>query len=147
MMRAEAEAAVEVIREENAHVTRDLQIQLNSGTVLSARDLLDNAPDAMMLISANGTIEYGNRAASELFGYSEGQLEGLHHDVLVPDRYSQKHAEHMSEYVASPSRRPMGGHVRTPALRKDSTEFLIRASLTAIETQSGTFVMCTIRTL
>ncbi len=145
MMRAEAEAAVENIREQNAHVTRDLQIQLNSGSVLSGRDLLDNAPDAMMLVSSQGIIEYGNVAASDLFGYGPGELEGLQHDVLVPYRFLKKHAEHMTEYIANPSRRPMGGHVRTPAIKKDSTEFLIRASLTAIETQSGTVVMCTIR--
>ena len=145
MMRAEAETVVENIRVENAHVTKDLQIQLNSGSVLSARDLLDNAPDAMMLVSASGKIEYTNVAASELFGYEMGELQGMDHNALVPLRFTKKHTAHMAEYVQNPSRRPMGGHLRTAAIRKDSTEFLIRASLTAIETLAGPVVMCTIR--
>jgi PAS domain S-box-containing protein len=99
----------------------------------------------MMLVSANGKIEYSNQAANELFGYDREELHGKDHNALIPERYVRKHAEHMSDYVKRPSRRPMGGHLRTAAVRKDTTEFLISASLTAIETQTGTVVMCTIR--
>ena len=145
MMRSESEAAVEVLRAENEHYVKDLKIELNSGSLLSAKDLLDMAPDAMMLISEKGVIEYSNQAACEMFGFETGELHGLDHDVIVPSRYKKKHAVHVDDYIQNPSRRPMGGHLRTAALRKDSTEFLIRASLTAVNTASGTIVMCLIR--
>jgi PAS domain S-box-containing protein len=145
MMRSESEAAVEVLKAENEHYLKDLQIELNSGSLLSAKNLLDLAPDAMMLITENGIIEYSNQAACELFGFEAGELHGLDHEVIVPMRYKNKHAVHVEDYIQNPSRRPMGGHLRTAALRKDSTEFLIRASLTAINAESGTVVMCLIR--
>ena len=145
MMRSESEAAVETLRAENEHYVKDLKIELNSGSLLSAKDLLDLAPDAMMLISESGIIEYSNQAAYELFGYEQNELHGKDHNVLVPSRFTKKHTMHVEDYIQHPSRRPMGGHLRTPAIRKDATEFLIRASLTAITTQSGSIVMCLIR--
>jgi len=39
----------------------------------------------------------------------------------------------------------MGEHFDTPAMRKDGSEFLIRASLAVIESPAGMHAICVIR--
>ena len=145
MMRAEREEAVEALRRENEQLVRELQVKVASGSVSIYRDLLENAPDAMLLVKESGVIEHANAAARELFGYEKDELQGADLIQLIPSRYRDQHGEHREEYIRDPQRRQMGSHLETPALHKDGSEFLVRASLSAINTGNGTLVTCALR--
>jgi len=147
MLRAERESAVEALRRENDHLVQQLRAQ--SGTLGAAfyRDLLEQAPDAMLVVTEDGKIEYANEAANELFGYSKDGLSGKDLLSLIPQRFRDRHVEHREAYVQDPARRQMGEHLETPAIKKDGTEFPIRASLSAIQTPDGLTVMCVVRSL
>jgi PAS domain S-box-containing protein len=145
VLRAESEAAVEALRRENEHLVQELRARGASGDVSLYHDILENAPDAMILVTETGRIDYANVAARELFGYEKDELQGGSVDGLIPPRFRAKHAEHREEYVRDPQRRQMGLHLETPALHKDGTEFPIRAALSAIATPSGMVVMSVIR--
>lgn len=144
VMRAEREAALEALRLENEELVKGLQAQSASGTVLY-RDLLENAPDAIILVTENGSIEYANTAAQELFGYEKDELVGKSISVLVPPVFRSGHGEHIAEYIGNPMRREMGEHLDTPAVAKDGTEFPVRAALSAITTPTGMLVTCVVR--
>ncbi|MGY2743378.1 diguanylate cyclase (GGDEF)-like protein/PAS domain S-box-containing protein [Arthrobacter sp. UYCu723] len=45
--------------------------------------LLEQGPDAFLLLTADGTITYVNAAAECLFGYSREQLRGVPHHILL----------------------------------------------------------------
>ncbi|MET3921411.1 EAL domain-containing protein [Arthrobacter sp. UYEF20] len=45
--------------------------------------LLEQGPDAFLLLTADGTIAYVNAAAECLFGYSREQLLGVQHNILL----------------------------------------------------------------
>jgi len=145
MMRAENEATLETLRLENASVVSELQIQLSSGTSLSSRTVLENAPDSILLVSTSGIIEFANEAAQDMFGYGKDEMEGLEHNLLVPVRLRDRHAEMSQEYIRDPGRRSMGIHMQTPALHKNGLEFSISATLSAIESSTGPVVMCVVR--
>ncbi len=144
MMRSESKAALQELRQANQNLVKELQAQSSSGTTFY-RDLLENAPDAMILVTEAGLIEYGNLAAHELFGYDREELNGLDLLALVPLRFQQRHVQHRLEFVRDPARRQMGEHVETPAVTKNAQEFPIRAALSAITTPAGLIVMCVIR--
>jgi PAS domain S-box-containing protein len=146
VMRAEREAAVDALRRENDELVKQLHEKGGADSSLY-HDLLENAPDAIMLVTETGEIEYANLAAQELFGYEKGEAQGHHVSELVPPRYRDRHGAHISEYVADPKRREMGVHLETPAVRKDGTEFLIRAALSAMTTPSGMIITCVIRSV
>jgi len=145
MMRSEREQALEVLRKENEQLVRELQSKVASGTNSIYRELIENAPDAMLLVRQTGIIEQANFAARELFGYSREELLGADVTLLMPVKFREQHAQHREDYVREPQRRQMGSHLETPALRKDGSEFLIRASLSAISTTQGMLITCAIR--
>ena len=145
VLRSERETALEALRQENAHLVRQLNSQAASGDASLYQELMDNAPDAMILVLEDGTIQYGNVVAHELFGYDPGELDGLHLLALIPERVHKIHIAHREDYISNPQRRQMGEHQDTPALRKDGVEISIRAALSAIETPTGLVVICVIR--
>jgi PAS domain S-box-containing protein len=144
-MRFESEAAVQSLREENEALVEKLRHEHTSTGGATFRDLLENAPDAMIVISSLGTVEYANAAALELFGYKEEELVGQDLLRLVPERFRDQHTQHREDYILHPDRRQMGEHLETPALHKDGHEFSIRAALSATTVLESTSVICAIR--
>jgi len=145
VLRAEQEAAVDALRRENEELVRKLEEGASAGPSAFYRELIENAPDAMILVSEDGLVELANSAACKLFGYEPGELEGSDLIALVPESLREKHKRHRADYVSDPQRREMGEHLETPAMRKDGSVFSVRASLSAISTPKGLVVTCAIR--
>ncbi len=145
MMRAEREKAVEDLRRENEELLHELQLQGSSGSVFSYRDMLENAPDAMILVDEKGIIEFANIAAQELFGFNPDEMQGLDHTCTVPERFHEIHNKLVDDYFHNPVRHPMGVHMKTPAKRKDGSEFLMRASLSVVQSSGGLLTFCIVR--
>src|SRR5260370_8416905 len=51
------------------------------------RDLLESAPDAMVIVNKKGEIVLVNSQTEKLFGYFLQELLGLPPDMLVPTRF------------------------------------------------------------
>jgi PAS domain S-box-containing protein len=98
-----------------------------------ARSALDAAPDAMVIIDSGGVIRYANRQVSALFGYSYDEVIGKRVELLMPERYRQRHLGHREAYFSSIRTRPMGLGLDLFGLRRDGTEFPVEISLSPIE--------------
>lgn len=145
-LRAQQEEALNELREQNAKLLSDLRAAAAVAEVGSLNfEIIENAPDAMILVSAEGIVQSGNGAARELFGYEGRQMEGISLLKLIPERYRERHREHREEYVQDPRRRSMGEHLETHALRKDGTEILVRGALSAMPTPAGLLITCVLR--
>ncbi|MEV4351952.1 ATP-binding protein [Actinoplanes sp. NPDC049596] len=107
--------------------------------------LLDAAPDAIVAVTADGTINLINAHAEHLFGYRREELLGQPVELLVPDRFREPHPGHRDRYFSHPKRRPMGGGLALSARRKDGSEFPVEISLSALETDHGVIVSAAIR--
>lgn len=138
-------AALEALRRENEQLVREFQLKVASGTSSWYYDLLENAPDAMILVSVEGLITYANLAATEMFGYAQDELRGKDLLCLIPNRFRERHTEHRIAYMEEPQRRQMGEHLETPAVHCDGTEFIVRAALSAIDSPTGMIIACAIR--
>jgi PAS domain S-box-containing protein len=144
-MRRENELTLQNLRAENEALVAKLRGEQMAAGGTSYKELLAYAPDAMLMISGQGLIEYANKAALDLFGYQESELIGQELLCLVPHRFRAQHLNHRNAYMLHPDRRQMGEHLETPALHRDGSEFSIRAALAAITTAEHTSVICTIR--
>ncbi|MGH9276532.1 MAG: diguanylate cyclase [Acidimicrobiales bacterium] len=109
------------------------------------RDVVEAAPDALLVVDHHGTIELVNRQAEVLFGYPRDELIGQPVELLVPDRAKAVHPSRRAWYFAHPRTRPMGAGLDLTAQRKDATEVPVDISLSPLETERGMVVAVAIR--
>ncbi len=109
------------------------------------RQLVEFAPDAMVVVGQGGQIILVNEQTERCFGYSRDELLGQNLSVLVPERFRAAHAEFFADYLASPRVRQMGGGLELFGLRKDGSEFPAEISLNPLQTEEGILASSAIR--
>ncbi len=95
----------------------------------AAGALLDAAPDAMILVDANGAIRLVNERAERMFGYSRRELLGRSATMLLPDDVR----------AAREIQRDVYG------LRRDGSRFPAEISVSAVVTDAGKLVTAVVR--
>jgi PAS domain S-box-containing protein len=112
---------------------------------LSLDQILESAPDAMLIIGTTGEIVYLNTLASSLFGYARNELLGRSIECLVPPEVRAEHSTHRREFFQSPRARLMETGLELYGLRKDGSRFPVEISLSPLQTPAGTLVLGAIR--
>src|SRR5262249_10499433 len=118
-----------------------------SATVAEARvrSLLEEAPDAIVVVTRSGQITLVNRQTELLFGYTRAELLHQGIELLVPERLRSLHQRHRQRYATHPRTRPMGTELELWGRRKDGSEFPVQISLSSWETAGEGAVIGTIR--
>ena len=109
------------------------------------KDLLESAPDAMIIVNRDGDIVLANRRAITLFGWSREELLGQKIEMLMPERFRGHHPSQRGAFFSQPQARAMGQNQELAGLRKDGSEFPVEISLSPIETEEGLLVSSAIR--
>jgi PAS domain S-box-containing protein len=101
-------------------------------TAAALNQLLDIAPDALIVVESTGAIVMANEQALTCFGYSQEELQHQPIEILIPMRLRTLHIDHRQHYFDQPHARPMGAGFQLFAQRKDGTEFPVDISLRPI---------------
>jgi len=108
--------------------------------------IIDNLPDAKVVIDEDGTIVMTNRQTELMFGYPREQMLGQPVEVLLPERFRAKHTEHRGRYSEDPRTRPMGlADMPLWGRRKSGAEFRVEIMLAPIVIPAGSFTIGIIR--
>ena len=93
------------------------------------RQVVESAPNAMVMINGAGTIEMVNAQAERVFGYDREELLGQPIEMLVPQRFRGNHPSLRGSFFTDPKSRPMGAGRDLYGLKKDGSEFPIEIGL------------------
>jgi len=109
------------------------------------RNLLENAPDSMVIVNRMGQIVLVNAQTEKLFGYWREELLGRPLETLTPECFREKHVRDRTRYSTSPQIRPMGMELELYGRRKDGSEFPVEISLAPMQSDEGMLISSTIR--
>lgn len=101
------------------------------------RQVIEGAPNAMLIVDSEGRLELVNAQAERLFGYQREELIGQPVELLLPERFRQSHQGYRRQFQAAPEARQMGTGRELFARRKDGAEVPVEIGLNPIMTDTG----------
>lgn len=108
------------------------------------RQVIECAPNGMVMVDQTGKIALVNAEIEKSFGYSRDELLGQPIEILVPHSFRAHHPEYRNGFIKNPLARPMGAGRDLFGLRKDGTEFPVEIGLNPFETDQGMMVLGTV---
>jgi PAS domain S-box-containing protein len=110
----------------------------------NCHDVLEAAPDAMLVVNRAGEVVAANQQAQKLYGYGHEQLIGRVVESLIPARLRDRHRQHRENFFANPETKFMQV-LDIFAERSDGSEIPVDVSLSRLPTGSETFAISAIR--
>lgn len=110
-----------------------------------SQSLFEFSPDAIIVAAADGRIVRVNSQIEKIFGYSKDELLDKSVEILLPDRFKERHAVHRVNYFADPRSRPIGSGLELFGRHKNGGEFPIDIMLSPVKTKDGTVALGVIR--
>jgi protein-histidine pros-kinase len=130
----EAAGFLSMGRDITDEVTLALELESSQAYI---RAVLESAPDAMVIVNAEGEIQLANAATEKLFGYGREELKGRHAEMLIPDRHRDRHPGNPTAFFSEPPVRPMDAGLELTGRRKDGVEFPVQISLSPFQAEEG----------
>ena len=108
------------------------------------RLVVEAAPNAMIMVNAEGRITLVNTQAETVFGYTREELIGHPIEMLVPERFRSHHMGYRHGYFGDARARPIGAGRELFGRRKDGSEVPVEIGLNPIHTSEGLLVLASI---
>ena len=109
------------------------------------QQLIESAPDAMLVVDERGAIVFANRRCEALCGRPRAELLGQPVESLVPAGARTAHPQHRLSYGADPRARPMGAGLELRLVTGDGREVPVDISLSPFERGGRHLVAAAIR--
>ena len=108
------------------------------------RQVVEAAPDGMVMVNAQGTVVLVNAALERLVGWPRDQLIGTTIERLMPEAVRGAHGGWMAAFFAAPQARDMAARRELYAQRLDGSRFPVEIGLNPMEVDGAPHVLATI---
>lgn len=111
--------------------TRGQHLEIDDSTLSG---LVDDAPDAVVVVDAAMTVRYVNPAVRAVLGYEPDELLGQDYSVLIPEHLRSTHVVNHALFMSDPSARPMGSGLALRARCRDGSTIPVEIALVPLRT-------------
>jgi PAS domain S-box-containing protein len=102
------------------------------------QQIVEHSGNAILFADREGLIRLWNRGAQEMFGYSASEALGQPLDIIIPERWRERHAEGYRQAMATGTTRYARRVLAVPAVRKGGTRLSIEFTIVLVRAASGT---------
>jgi PAS domain S-box-containing protein len=96
------------------------------------------APDAIIYADAQGLIQFWNRSAERVFGFSEAEALGKTLDIIIPESLRGRHWQgYRATMQTGNTRYGVGETLAVPAMRKDGQRISIEFTILPFRDDAG----------
>ena len=97
-----------------------------------------DAPDAIIYADAQGLIQFWNRSAERIFGFSEAEALGKTLDIIIPENLRGRHWQgYRATMQTGNTRYGVGETLAVPAMRKDGQRISIEFTILPFGDDAG----------
>ncbi|BCR04879.1 signal transduction histidine kinase [Desulfuromonas versatilis] len=101
------------------------------------RQIIDQAPDAVLFSDREGIIRLWNRGCELVFGYSAAEALGQSLDLIIPERLRGRHWEGYWRVMETGETRYGTDLLSVPALHRDGHQLSCAFSIVMLKDEQG----------
>ncbi|MCH9757096.1 MAG: EAL domain-containing protein [Gammaproteobacteria bacterium] len=106
--------------------------------------LTDELPLGIFLVDEKAAVQYCNKTAIKLFGYTESELLNKDIKQLLPSKLRSKHPALVKKYMKMPSVRRFGENRNIQGQTKEGNILQLDITLFPLSTTDGELVVCSV---
>ena len=106
------------------------------------KQLVNNAPDAILISDLKGLISFWNNGAAQMFGYTSAEAVGQSLDLIIPENLRSRHWEGYWRVMASGETKYKTGLLSSPGVRKDGSRVSLEFSMVLLRDEAGGMLGC-----
>ena len=105
------------------------------------RQLVTQAPDAIVYADDQGVIRLWNAGAELIFGYTEDEAIGKSLDIIIPENQRKRHWDGYGQTLATAvTRYGAGSLLSVPAIRKNGSRLSVEFTILPFHGEAGKIV-------
>ncbi len=105
------------------------------------RQLVEQAPDAIVYADEQGLIRLWNAGAERIFGYPAAEALGQSLDIIIPENQRKRHWDGFGRTLATGATRyGADSLLSVPAIRKDGSRLSVEFTILPFHGESGRIV-------
>ena len=134
-----------ILRLDRARATADEVRKRAEVAEAKFHNIVELAPDAIVMTDVDGRIVLSNRQTELLFGLAADELRGKPVEALVPGDCWARHREDCARFIDMPTVKSVGMDFDLMGRRRDGNEFPVQISLSHVDFEEGRLVIAAIR--
>jgi len=104
--------------------------------------LVNDAPDAILIADRGGIIRFWNKGAEHMFGYTAAEAVDQSLDLIIPENLRGRHWEGYWRVMASGETKYKTGLLSSPGVRKDGSRVSLEFSMVLLRDDNGAMEGC-----
>lgn len=104
--------------------------------------LINDAPDAIIISDQEGVIRFWNRGAEQMFGHTASEAVGQSLDLIIPENLRKRHWDGYNRVMASGETKYKTGLLSSPGVKKNGSRVSLEFSMVLLHDEAGNLQGC-----